>query len=430
MRLIAGLEEDLRSQIKKFSLIFVIAATIIYVAFELTPVPSEVGTLYYRYAETMMDFQMPYSDFAAEYPPFAMLLILIPGFFSFSQLSYQIAFGVEVYLFLLAGLICIHRLAAMYTDNPKFYSNLYIILCIGMFDLILDRYDVFPMVMCLIALYFIKSDRMELAWVMIALGTVTKLYPALMAPLLLIYLCMNGRQKDAVKGIGICLAIGCLSMLPFLIADPNTMLMFLTYHMDRGMQTEALVSSFLMLFGYLGLIDIGYVFNYGSDNIYGPVPDAVAGVILFVMLALIILTYLAYWMVLRNRKDADMLIAFNAASLTVVLLFMLVSKVLSSQYVIWIIPFVIVMAMQMRPEWRVRTIAMYAVTIVLTQINLVVNFALKDAGDPFSLPGILLLIVRNLVLVALLIMTVRMSLHPRDLVPEGEVGGLHHAVEE
>ena len=429
VRPLNGMDEDLRSEIRKFTIIFVIAAVIFYTAFRLSGIPSEVGTLYFRYAEAMVDGQMPYSDFAAEYPPFAMLLLLIPRLFSFSSFTYQIAFGLEVYVFLLIGLVCVHRIAGTYTDNPKRFSDLYIILCVCLLDFILDRYDIFPMIMCLAALYFVRIGKIDHAWVMIALGTVTKLYPALMAPVLLIYLCMNGRKREALRGVVICLIIGCLCMLPFLIADPDTMLMFLTYHMDRGMQTESLVSSFLMLFGYLGLIDVGYVFNYGSDNIYGAVPDAIAGVMLYLMAIMLIATYALYWHKVRDR-DSDYYLRFTAACFAVVMVFMLVNKVLSSQYLVWIIPFVAVMSMQLRPEWRRRTLWLFGTSVALTQINLIVNYAFRAAGDPFSLLGIMILMVRNLLLVALFVIVIRMILEPRDLIPDSELGRRHDTVEE
>ena len=415
------IDEGLRLQIRKFTIIFVIAATIIYVAFILSEIPSEVGTLYYRYAELMLDLQMPYSDFDAEYPPFAMVLILIPGLFSFSSLSYQIIFGIEVYLFLLMGLICIHKIAGTYSNNPNRFSNLYIILSICLFDFIIDRYDIFPMVMCLMALYFIRFDMMKSAWAMIALGTITKLYPALMAPILLIFLCTKGRKTDALKGIGICLVIGGFSMLPFLISDPTTAFMFLTYHMERGMQVESLASSFLMLFGYLDIIDIGYVFNFGSDNIYGVIPDAVAGCMLYIMLTAILLTYIGYWYIVRKNRMVNDYFTLTATCLTVIMLFMMVNKVLSSQYLIWMIPFVIIVTMNIEHKWEKWIIGTFCTSIALTQINLIVNYALRPVGEPFTLSGIILILVRNIILVMIFVTIVRMMLGSEGMVSDRKI---------
>ena len=63
----------------KFTKIFLIAAVIFYAAFRFSGIDSEVGTLYFSYAEAMVSGRMPYSGFDAEYPPFAMVLILLPA---------------------------------------------------------------------------------------------------------------------------------------------------------------------------------------------------------------------------------------------------------------------------------------------------------------------------------------------------------------
>lgn len=426
----ANVDDVLISQMKKFTIIFVVAAAIIYVAFQVLGVPSEVGTLYYGYAEKMVSLQMPYSDFPCEYPPLAMVLILIPRLFSFSSLTYQLAFGVEVYVFLLIGLVCVHRIAALYSERPSRYSDLYIILCVCLLDFILDRYDIFPTILCLLALYFFRTDRLNLAWVMIAIGTMAKLYPALMAPVLLIYLCMNGRRQEALKGVGICVAIGCATMLPFLIADPGTMLSFLTYHMDRGMQTESLVSTFLMLFGHLGLIDIGYVFNFGSDNIFGPVPDAVAGWMLYIMALAMVAAYVAYGVTVRRGGNRDAFVGIAITCTIVIMIFMLVNKVLSSQYLVWLIPFIVLLAPALGKAWEKRAVWLFGISIALTQINLIVNYAFREVGEPFSLLGILVLLVRNVLLVALFVIVAKSLLDLRDVAPDREFAGGHDAIEE
>ena len=417
----ANMDGSLESEVRKFTLIFVIACAIIYSAFRISGIPSEVGTLYYGYADAMLDGRMPYSGFPAEYPPFAMLLILIPGLFSFSSFSYQIAFGVMVYLFLLAGLVCVHRIAETYSERPSVYTDVYIVLCVCILELILDRYDIFPVIMCLAALYFIRMDRMNLAWVMIALGTITKLYPALMAPVLLMYLCRRRRYRGALKGIGICLVIGCSSMLPFLIADPGTMFMFLTYHMDRGMQVESLVSSAMMLLGDLNIIDIGYVFDHGSDNIYGAVPDAVAGCMLYLMAATLLITYVAYWHISEKISEEYSYQVLTAVCLAAVMIFMLVNKVLSSQYIIWMIPFITVLAMSMKPAWKRMSICAFVVSIALTQINLIVNYAMRGAGEPLSTFGISVVLIRNLLLSTMLVLLFRAVLRPGDVFSDGEI---------
>ena len=43
----------------------------------------------------------------------------------------------------------------------------------------------------------------------------------------------------------------------------------------------------------------------------------------------------------------------------------------------------------------------FVATIALTQLNLVVNYAFRDAGEEFSLLGIIILLARNILLFVL-----------------------------
>ena len=412
---------DLRHQLLKFTKIFVIAAAVFYTAFTLSGIDSEVGTLYFRYAEQMVSGKMPYSGFDAEYPPFAMVIILLPRLISFSSLTYQIAFGLEAYAFLLAGVYWTYRIAEQHTDKPSKYTDLFIIFTLILFDFVLDRYDVFPMIMLLGATYYFSRKNYTAAWLLLALGTVTKLYPALIAPIFLIWLISRRQYREATKGVGICLAVGILCMLPFAITDTDSMLMFLTYHMDRGLQTEAPVSTVLMLLGYFDIVDVSYIFNYGSDNIYGAVPDAVAKWMMPLMIVLMLSLYAAYaWMSRRCKEGDDGMPAVYIASFMAVMIFMLVNKVLSSQYLVWIIPFVAIMMMFAKRRVAKKAEILFVASVVLTQMDLVVNYAFRDAGEAFSLFGIIILVVRNVLLVWLAgLVAIELSKHLRP--SEGKV---------
>lgn len=390
-----NLPEGLVRSMKKFTLIYIIASVIIYTAFVLTGIPSEVGTLYYKYAGFMLDGQMPYSDFAAEYPPFAMLLILIPGIFSWSSLSYQIAFGVMVYFFLLAGVYFVYGIAEKYTEKPGKIVDWYIIFTIALFDFAVDRYDVLPMVMILGALYFISKEKYPAAWAMLAFGTVTKLYPALIAPILLFYLLINKKNKDAVKGIVICLIIGIGSLLPFFIADAETALTFLTYHMDRGLQIESLPASIIMFLSIFGITDITYIFSFGSDNIAGSLPDSIAGVMMPLMIVCLLAAYVCYMMMCKKKTD-DGFKGILLMSFLVIMIFMVVNKVLSSQYLLWIIPFIALCFILYSEKREKITLIMFGLSIAFTQLDMIVNYAFRGAGEELTVLGILVIFIRNI----------------------------------
>ena len=419
------LPAEMRTSVIKFIEIMAFAVIIFYTAFRFSGIDSEVGTLYFRYAEHMVSGEMPYSDFDAEYPPFAMLLILIPRLFSYSSFTYQVAFGAEVFVFLLIGVFWIYRIAEMYTDRPGKVVDFYIVFTIILLDFVLDRYDIFPMIMLLGAFYFFKKEKYNASWIMIALGTVTKLYPALIAPIFLIWLIHKKKYDTAVKGVLICLVIGILSMLPFFIADSSTMLSVLTYHMDRGLQTEAPISTVLMLLGNLGVIDISYIFNYGSDNILGDIPDTIAKFMMPAMVVCMLALYILYAVIGRRNQG---FCAIHYAGFAAVMIFMLVNKVLSSQYLVWIIAFSAVTMAFTHGKEKKSVMWLFALSVAMTQLNLIVNYAFRDAGEEFTLLGILILLIRNILLIALAVMTFKLLLKPE--APDAQLAGQSDAVEE
>ena len=395
-----SLPEDFRSEMVKFSKIFLIAAIIFYTAFRLSGIDSEVGTLYFRYAESMVSGNMPYSDFDAEYPPFAMLMILLPRLISWDSFSYQIAFGIVSYVFLLAGLYWTYGIAERYTEHPKRICDLYIIFTIILLDFVLDRYDIFPMVMMIGAMYLFSKEKYPAAWLILAIAAATKLYPALAIPFFIIWHLKRKESRNILVGLGLCVAVAAVCMLPFAIKDMDTMFTFLTYHMDRGLQTEAPISGIFMLLDKLGLTEITYRFDYGSDNIYGSVPDAIAKVMMPLM-ALCIVALCCYHAYLTFRKGDDNALTVIMFTLAALMAFMLISKVLSSQYLVWIIPFIALLVMACDTERGKRVFYVFVASVILTQLNLIVNYAMRDAGEEFSTIGILILLARNILLFVL-----------------------------
>ena len=426
---LSSMSEDMKKHLWFFILGLLVSAAIVFIAFPLSGIKSEVGGLYFSYAEKMVSFNMPYSDFDAEYPPLAMLFILIPRFFSFNSYSYQLAFGVEVFLFLLLGAYFIYKIAERYNDKPGRFVLIYLLFVLINIDFVLDRYDAIPMILLFGALYFFLEKKYSLMWIMIALGTLTKLYPILVAPLILLYFLKEKEYKEIGKGIGICAAVGAIGMLPFIIADMDTAFMFLTYHMDRGMQVESVFSSVIMMLSIFDIVDIGYIFSYGSDNLTGDVPDMVASFMMPLMIVTIMVTILAYahikWK--RNHDDFKLL---NVASLMVVMCFMVFNKVLSSQYLIWIITFLVIFVLFYAKEQEKKITVTYLVVVALTQLNLVVNYAFREAGEAFSTIGIIIIFVRNIVLLALMYFIFKFMLDMAIMPSDEEVTGDNNVIEE
>ena len=171
-----------------------------------------------------------------------------------------------------------------------------------------------------------------------------KIYPIIFVMGIVIYHLAKRDWRSTAVCISV-VAITCLVIeLPFFISDPGSAFNYLTYHSDRGIQIESVVASLIYLVYLLGLTTIEHEGSFGSDNIVGDLPDAIAPHMnQLLMMALI---GFAVWMLFREIKrneagsddDDDsfsrtMCLVFVALTL----IFIIFSKVYSAQYMIWVL---------------------------------------------------------------------------------------------
>jgi hypothetical protein len=171
-----------------------------------------------------------------------------------------------------------------------------------------------------------------------AVAGMTKLYPMLfLVPMMLPFL-MRLDWRMMVKGVVIVGAVALLSELPFLIADPSTALDYLLYHSDRGLQVESIASSIIMMMSLFTDMGISVVFNYGSDNLTGALPDSIAPYMNLVMMAVLVLFMLAVLFVYRKAdlkgREGSVLAVL---CLVLIMIFVTFSKVYSTQYIVWVV---------------------------------------------------------------------------------------------
>ena len=123
-------------------------------------------------------------------------------------------------------------------------------------------------------------------------------------------------------------------VLPFAIVAPDGLVDSLERQLGRPLQIESLGASVLLAAHQLGLYEPTVVSSYGSQNLAGSLPDAVATV----QTVLQALALVAIWLVFaRGPATAARLVAACAASVVVFVAF---GKVLSPQFLIWLVPVV------------------------------------------------------------------------------------------
>jgi hypothetical protein len=344
--------------------------------------------VYQGYGEKILDGQVPYRDFDLEYPPGALPVFVLPALADYED--YGSAF--ELLMWVCAGEVVIlvgTTLSSVGAGTARLYAATAFVgiapLLLG--SVILSRFDLWPVALVSGALAALVSGRGRLGLGLLGAATATKLWPAVLLPLALIWLVRRRGRREGLIGLGVFLAAGAAIVLPFAVLSPGGLAHSLTTQLGRPLQIEALGAGILLAAHQLGLYEPDVVSSHGSQNLSGSLPDALATI----ETALLVLALVVVWILFaRGRPDRERLLT---ASVAAVVAFLAFGKVLSPQFLIWLIPLVPLVA----GTAGIAACWLLAAALVTTQLWFPHRYwdvvALQPAGW--------LVLVRDLLLVAL-----------------------------
>ncbi|MFD5269798.1 glycosyltransferase 87 family protein [Streptomyces sp. NPDC058335] len=358
-------------------------------------VTTDVSVIYQGWYDVLSTGTFPVDDVTWQYPPAAALAILSPGLLPF--LDYASAFFVLAFLADLAVLVLLLRagrsprgawvwVAGVPLLGPTVYA----------------RYDLMVTAVAVAALLSgVRHPRLMGA--LVGLGALLKVWPVLL---------LAGAVRRRAWGAA-AVTVGVLSAL-FAAAAPGAFA-FLSFQRDRGTEVEslgALVFHVARHFGWSGEV----LLHYGSVEFLGPhvgvVSDAALG------LTVAAFGWLLLWR-LRATRWAPHTLA--DAAFTAVLLFTVTSRVISPQYLVWLVGLAAVCRCFRDSRMGPPTALVLAASLV-TVLEFPVWFGHVVASDPL---GLTLLILRNgLLAAATVTAAVRLwrSTVPRPEAPPAEAG--------
>jgi hypothetical protein len=301
------------------------------------PIHHASTALYLEYASQIWNGHLPYQDFPLEYPPFSLIFFLLPRLFASSLSAYAGAFEIEVLIFDLLGMFILYRVACKWDMTPWKLLTVYSVAILSIGPIFVESYDVFPAILTLLSMFFFYGNKHRWAWIFLALGFMTKLYPVLIAPVYVFLYMRDHCYKRIWQGIAIFTGVCLIILLPFLFTVPGSLEQLATTHGTRPLQVETTYSSFLLIIGKLTNINPEIVYSYGSKNIINPPADTLAALS---WLVTILLLLAAYWLIYRSIKaNTTLLPQIGIYSLLVICILLISSKVLSPQFLVWLMPF-------------------------------------------------------------------------------------------
>ncbi|MGR8011034.1 glycosyltransferase 87 family protein [Streptomyces hypolithicus] len=348
-------------------------------------VTSDVSVIYQGWYEVLRTGTFPQDDVTWQYPPAAALAILSPAvlpflgyaqaFFLLACLSDALVTGLLVY----AGRRPGKRFAGAWVwvaGLPLLGPTAY------------ARYDVMVTAVAVAAL-LAGARHPRLLGALAGFGALLKVWPAL--------LLAGTARGRGTRLAWTAAAVASAALLALLCATMPGALAFLTFQRDRGTEIEslgALVFHVARHFGWEGEV----LLNYGSMEFLGPYVPLVST-------AAMGLTAVAFgWLLLwRLRARIFRASTVSDAAFTAVLLFTTTSRVISPQYLLWLVGLAATClafrgSRMDRPAWLV--LAATGVTL----LEFPIWFSHVVASDVW---GVLLLVVRNGLLVAATLMAAK-----------------------
>ncbi len=398
---------------------------------------------FYQYAGYFAQGKLPYINFPVEYPPLALILILLPAvpLLPFSQIAphpypsilaistadprvqaYGIVFGVMMSLVSALTLYAVMRCAKALNIRRRAAIEsgyVYTLLTLAT-GAILQKFELVVGVLMLLAVVDLARKHEGRAWFWLAMATLIKGYPILLAPLFIVWMLLRGRftvKTVAYSVLGGSVASLALT-LPFIIRSGiHPFIHAIMYHVNRGVEIETIWSSVMMVIGWINqTVPISY-YNPAdlSDDIWSPAGAAIMSLATPLLLAAVIWGYIILTRRLKSMnelkifeliKQQESAMVLIHVSLIIVLAFLLTFRALGSHYLVDALPLLAILRLPRKGTWL--PLALMTIGFVLGQFVITI-FPQLLALDPNAEA---LLLWRNIFLVSGFIFYIRAQVLP------------------
>lgn len=282
---------------------------------------------YYRYIRLIRDDQLPYIDFKIEYPVFFGLVLVVLSaipFQSFVEFSYLYwGFCYSIYCFTVLVLYNTGTLLGVERLVEKLF--LFVVFSPTYISLLLIRYDILPLLAVATAFNFFvryQNSGLErhllLSLLFCSIGLNIKWFPIFLLPFVFV---VDFNRRKVISRLVFAILPSILLNGPFMVLGLETWVQSYLVHFNRIPNTDS--------FYFPVSLVTGSVFQTLTTLLF----------ILFVLLSglLVIVSYKRQF-----SKPRELLWAY----IVVTVLFLLLNKVFSPQFLLWVFPLLIFLPWQ------------------------------------------------------------------------------------
>jgi len=360
------------------------------------PVDTALGTaLPQRYGHDVLVGKLPYAGFGLEYPPLALPTFVLPALVvgpSASAFAYRTAFeGVMLAcgLALIPIVILSIRPFAERRRDLVMPAALLAASPLLLGPMITARFDLWPALLTAAAIAAVLADRPRIGTGLLALAILAKVYPIVLAPLLVAAVWRRRGRSEALISSAVAIVVVAIVLAPFLLVARAGTLEALRVAIVRPLQVETLGASFLLVLHGVAGTSVQLVHSFGSENLGGTLPKLLAVAQSVALLLGVAFVWLQFT---RGPGTAARLLASIAATLC---LYVALGKVFSPQYLIWLVPLVATVPRRVAPF----AILWFAVVLLLTEAYFPIRFF--DLVDRLDTGVAAIVLLRDTVLLGL-----------------------------
>ena len=372
--------------------------------------------VYRTFAEPFLSGALPYRDIAFEYPPLAVPAIALPGVLGTDAEGFRWAYAVWTLLGAAAVVALCGALARATGGDERRAMIAAALMPLLSGALMRTHFDVFPVALLLAGVLALCRWRPRSGLALLGVGAMTKAFPLVAVPIALTWLASRVGAGAVTRAAVACAAAIAVTAGAAVAVSPDGALEAVRYHLERPVQVESSPALVLLALDKAGLGDATSIASHRSDGLLHPASDAMTGLfgVAFVALVALLCVRLVSGAGTagaragsadstgRHAPDADLSgrRRLVLASLAGVAGFAALGKVLSPQFMIWVLPLG-----ALAFAWRLHALAgSVALAAVLTQIEFPAHYFDVVAREPWA---VALVAARNLTLIGAVLLAIR-----------------------
>jgi hypothetical protein len=366
--------------------------------------------VYERYGERIAAGDIPYRDFAVEYPPGALIPFVLPALVSSTSDRFETAFEALMAVFL--ATICVLIVIALRASRAPpgqiaFSVCAFALGAILLGAFILTRFDLYAAAFTLAAICAILYRRLTLGPILLGLAIATKIYPAVLVPLVATRAWKRDGPAAALRTVALTIGATLVVYLPFALVAPEGVARSVWRQLGRPLQIESLGSSVLLALHNAAGMPLAWASGSGSQNLTGSIAVAASGITTVVGVAALCFVWVRY---ARGNTELEARFARYGAAAAVA--FVAFGKVLSPQFLVWLLAIVVIV-----PERR-GAVASTLLVLACLLTRLWFPEAYWELVKGFDPTSSWLVLCRDVVLVAVFTtLVVRSRLRAREAAP-------------